>query len=209
MTGLVTLAIIALVLFAIPRLLRLGIAATHGKEIGQKALDQQPDHIHLIRADDGAWKNRKQAAELAEPLTGTGFEDAGIYSVDEMKGVILRLFVRPSDGLLATLYEHPRVGHWVEISTRFQGGGGFAVTSLPPNGLEDRPDYPIRRFPGMTPMTLLSRMRAEKPQGIPEVITRDNAAERFEFAYAEGIAWRKQNGVSQREVMQVAMKKAA
>ena len=62
----------------------------------------------------------------------------------------------------------------------------------------------------MTPMSLLSRMRAEKPQqGIPEAVTRDNAAERFEFAYAEGIAWRKQNGVSQREVMQVAMKKAA
>jgi hypothetical protein len=139
MTGIVTLAIIALVLYAIPRLLRLGIAATHGKEIGARALADQPDRIHLIRADDGAWKNRKEAAEFAEPLIGTGFEDAGIYTVDEMKGVVLRLFVRPTDAWLATVYEHPKVGRWVEVSMRLQGGGGFAVTSLPANGLDERP----------------------------------------------------------------------
>lgn len=209
MYGILTLAIIALVLYAIPRVLRLGIAATHGKEIGAKALADQPDRIHLIRADERAWKNRKEATELAEPLIGTGFEDAGTYTVDEMKGVVLRLFVRAQDAWLATIYEHPKVGRWVEISMRLQGGGGFAVTSLPPNGLDDRPDYPIRRFPGALPQTLLSRMRAEKPQAMPESISVDNAAERFEEAYAEGVAWRKQHGISQREVMQVAMKQAA
>lgn len=209
MFGIVTLAIIALVLAAIPRLLRLGIAATHGKQIGAKALAEQPDRIHLIRADDGAWKNRKEAAEFAEPLLGSGFDDAGVYTVDEMKGVVLRLFVRPQEAWLATIYEHPKVGRWVEISLRLQGGGGFAVTSLPANGLDDRPDFPMLRFPGAAPQTLLSRMRAEKPAGMPEAITADTAAQRFEAAYAEGVAWRKQHGISQREVMQVAMKKAA
>jgi len=209
MYGILALAVIALILLAIPPIFRFAVAKKYGKQIGAKALAEQPDHIHLIRADDGAWKNRKEAAELGEALLGTGFEDAGTYTVDEMKGVVLRLFVRPADAWLATIYEHPNVGRWVEISLRFQGGGGFAVTSLPPNGLDDRPDFPIRRLPGVAPSALLGRMRAEKPEGMPESISVDRAAERFEAAYAEGIAWRKQHGISQREVVQVAMKQAA
>lgn len=209
MYGMLALGIIALILMAIPRLLRLGIAVTQGREIGAKALAEQPDRIHLIRADERAWKNRKEAAELAEPLLGTGFQDAGTYTIDEMKGVVLRLFVRSEDSWLAALYEHPKVGRWVEISLRLQGGGGFAVTSLPATGLDDRPDHPIRRFPGALPPTLLSRMRAEQPHAMPEPVSVERAAERFEESYAEGVAWRKQRGISEREVMQVAMKDAA
>ena len=79
--------------------------------------------------------------------------------------------------LTVILFNKLPVGRWVEISVRFQGGGGFAVTSLPPNGLEDRPDFPIRRLPGVAPGTLLARMRAEKPEGMPESISVDRAAE--------------------------------
>ena len=209
MYGIIALAVIALILLAIPPIFRFAVAKKYGKQVAAKALAEQPDHIHLIRADERAWKNRKEAGELGEALLGTGFEDAGTYTVDEMKSVVLRLFVRPADAWLATVYEHQSVGRWVEISVRFQGGGGFAVTSLPPNGLEDRPDFPIRRLPGVAPSALLARMRAEMPEGMPETISVDRAAERFEAAYAEGIAWRKQHGISQREVIEVAMKQAA
>jgi hypothetical protein len=49
----------------------------------------------------------------------------------------------------------------------------------------------------------------EKPARTPQPVSVVGAAADFENAWAESIAWRKQNGISRTEVAKVATRKAA
>jgi hypothetical protein len=209
MPGLWNLGILVLALALVRPLTRIVIALVGGRKIGDAALARQPDTIHLVRAGDTTWKHADKAAALAQPLLGAGFRDAGIYVVDEMPGVVVQLLVEPAAAFMACIYEHPKAGYWVDVAQSYEGGGGHTVSSMPDPGLDARPGYTTDHMPQASSVALLARAKSHVAAGAPMWIATDQASQRFEQVYAESIAWRKQHGVSRREVVNVAMKKAA
>lgn len=209
MSGLWTLVTFAAVLAVLPVVRRVAIAVFAGRSIGDRALAKQPDRIHLVLAGDGAWTRPETVEPHAQALLQAGFRDAGTHTVDEMPGLVLRLLVEPAEAWMGVIYEHPQAGQWVEIAQQIEGGGGHTVSSLEDPGLDPRPGYTIEHLVRAPVGALIARMKAHTPSGTPLWMSTDQAAARFEQAYAEAIAWRKAHGVSRREVVKVAMKKAA
>src|SRR5262245_65538343 len=86
-----------LVLSVLSPVLRLVIAAVAGKQIGASALARQPDQVHLQRSGPQAWKNAGAAAKVSDVFLTRGFEDAGVYTVAELPGLVIQLFANYGD----------------------------------------------------------------------------------------------------------------
>jgi hypothetical protein len=203
------LGALAVFMFAGP-LLRFASAAVLGRQIADQALAKQPDAIHLEPASPGAWQDPDNARQVTDAIRALGFEAAGTFTIPELPEVTLALLAHPSARLYAAIYQHTRAGAWFEFFRRNADGTGATFTTLPPNGLSDRPGHPVVRAPGSDPRALFER--ATSPRNTtsdPEPASALGSIHVFESGYAEAMAWRKQNGVSRAEVMRVASKRAA
>lgn len=189
--------------------LKLVIAGLFGKQVGAVALAQQPDTITLQRRDASMWKNGPAVSRLVAALRSRGFEDAGVHAVAEMPGLGVQLMALERDGWYAAVYEHPVAGVWIDLASRFQDGSSFTVTTAKPTGLAPRPGHPVVNAPGLEPDALVEKAQRDRPRKWPRKVSIESAAHDFEEAYAESIAWRKQNGISRGEVMKVATRKVA
>jgi len=216
------IAILGLVAAAlmIPILLRIGLRVfalllvraaviKAAEDVGQRAVDQQPDHIHLTRRGPQDWAQPDAAAALAMPLLENGFSDAGSYAIDELPGVLVRLMPDEHNGMLGIVYEHSRAPHWVELVTRYANGTVATFTTLRPTGLSPLPGYSTFHAPGLDAGALLHRALQERPKGAVTSVTTATAVKLFEHGYAEQIAARKRRGVSAGEVVRVATRKVA
>ena len=202
-----TMIIAGAILLALPvvkQLIGIGLARLLGRAIGQAALNQQPDTIHLSAAGPHAWKNAPKAAGFASPLSDRGFQDAGSYTIPEMPGVVVRLMAKPEEHFYAAIYEHPQAGHWMDLVTLYQDGTSSTFTTAKPTGLAPRPGHPSIHVPGAGPLALYARARAERAKQTMVATIPANAVHDFEQAYAESIAWRKNRGISACEVAEVA-----
>src|SRR5262245_1663878 len=167
--------------------LRLLVAGIFGKSIGSHALAQQPDTIHLTKTDSSAWKNRAAAGSIGGGLRPCGFQDSGTYAISEMPGVIVRLLANPQDSFYAAIYEHPKVGVWFEVVSRYQDGTSATFTTSKPTGLEPRPGHLMVNITRATPMELYTRACADRPKGALLPASVENAVRDFESGYAESI----------------------
>jgi hypothetical protein len=203
------LGALAVFAFAGP-LMRFAIAAVFGRQVADQALAKQPDTIHLEPASPGAWQDPDNARQVTDAIRALGFEAAGTFTIPELPGVTLALLAHPSARLYAAIYQHPRAGAWFEFFRRNNDGTGATFTTLPPNGLSDRPGHPVVRAPGSDPRTLFDH--ATSPHGAggdAQPASAQAAIHVFETGYAEAMAWRKQNGISRAEVVRIAAKRAA
>jgi len=189
--------------------LRLAIAALAGKQIGAAALAKQPDSIHLQRGEETSWKNGAAPRQIATTLLTRGFEDAGVYTVAELPGLVVQLFANASDRVYAATYEHPKVGQWLEIFSRYQDGTSATCTTSSAVTLNPRPGHPSTQMPGAQPLTVLQKALSSRPQGPLAEVSAARAVDMFEKAYADGVAYRKQVGVSRMEVVKTAARRAA
>lgn len=210
-----TILILAAILVLLPfvrKLLGAAIGSAVGrlfaKAVGGEALSHQPDTIHLSPAGTQPWNDASAASAISDPLLGRGFEDAGTFKIQEMP-VVLRLLAHPGDSLIAAIYEHPQAGVWCDMVARYEQGNSITFTTAKPSGLDHRPGHPTVNAPGLSPLALLARIRAERPQGLLKPATAEMAARVFEESYDESMAWRNHRGVSAREVAEVAGKMAA
>lgn len=185
-------------------LLRLVVALVAGRSIGEHALARQPDRIELREAGPQAWQDATAADRLTEPLLQLGYEQAGTFAIPQMPGVVLRLLVQARECVLGIVYEHPKTGRWVELTTRYAGGTAFTVTSGVDRGLAPRPGHPVTHLAGAEPAVLHSRLVALRPQNGMERIEAGRVAPAFEQGFAEAMAWRKSQGISRSEVVRVA-----
>jgi len=187
------------------------IARIFGRAIGSHALAQQPDEIHLEKSGPNAWKDPNAVRPLASPLLERGFRDAGIYQVKELPGLTLQLVVKSDESMLGAIYEHPKAGHWAEVACRYQDGGSVTYSSSRPTGLAQRPNHPVINLPELDTGALYEKARAERPKDRAlDSVSAFTVVRMFERAYAESLAYRKQTGISAREVGEVAtMRKAA
>ena len=201
--GVIALIVALLVAVLVLRLLFVFVV---GRAVGRQALAQQPDRIGLVETNPQAWKDPAAADRLTEPLLLLGYEKAGMFTVAEMPGVVLRLLVHMRESVLAMVYEHPVAGQWVELVTRYADGTTCAVTSCADHGLAPRPGHPVTFLPGTDPAGLHARLLASRPQGAMLPIESAQAAQAFADGFAEAMAWRKAQGVSRGEVLKVAVR---
>jgi hypothetical protein len=145
-------------------LLRLVIAAVAGKQIGAAALAKQPDRISLQRTGTNQWKHAAAPGTIVAALTPRGFEDAGVYTIPEMPGMVVQLLADSVHGLYAAIYEHPQAGSWLELFSRFQDGTSITFSTLRATGLKPRPGHraSTRRGEPLALPTALS-MRPKRP----------------------------------------------
>ena len=206
--GLIVFVVVALVFVSVlSPLLRILIAAVAGKKIGAAALAKQPDAIHLQRG--GTWKNAATPGTIVAALTSRGFEDAGVYTIAEMPGLVVQLLADAANGLYAAIYEHPQAGSWLELFSRFEDGTSVTFSTSRATALRPRPGHPTIHSPGVEPLALLDKALTMRPKGLLEDASVRKAVAVFERGYAEGIAYRRQVGISTREVMKTAARKAA
>jgi hypothetical protein len=200
----------ALIVFSLlSPLLKYVIAAVAGKQIGAKALAQQPDHIHLQRWGPSAWKDAAAPRKIVEAFASRGFADAGVHTVTEMPGLVVQLLAHPGDGFLAAVYEHPQAGNWFDLVTRFQDGTSVTYSTSRPTALKPRPGHPSVNVPGGEPLAVLDKALAQRPRRPIRAAIPDEAAAVFEQSYAESMAYRKQEGLSTKEVLGTAARKVA
>jgi hypothetical protein len=190
-------------------LLRLGIAYLLGNSIGASALAKQPDSIHLDATGPDAWRDRARADRAANALLARDFVDAGTWTLHEMPGVLARLLVSRPASLTAAVYEHPKAGAWCDVYYHFTDGTSATYTSAPATGLDPRPGHAVVHRAGDDVTTLLDLALVHPSRVAPVPVSVREAPRRFEAAYAESLAWRKANGISRQEVVNVAQKRAA
>jgi len=185
------------------------VARVFAGAIGKRALSKQPDEIHLVARSSLAWANAEETHAFASQLEASGFDDAGVHAVTELPGVIVQLLVHAGDAITACVYEHPRVGHWVELVTRYTDGRTCSFTTSKPTGLNARPGHPVFHCPGASVGDLLARTLADRPKGSLVPALPSDAAAKFERGWAESLAWRKAHGVQVGEVARVAARRRA
>ncbi len=201
---------VLLVLLALSRtLLRGAIALVFGRRVGEAALARQPDAIHLHPAGAEPWREPAAPVSLVTALRSLGFRDAGTHGIGEMPGLAMQLLAHESGDAWAAVYEHPRAGVWFDLYAHGTAGGAFTVTSNAPTGLDAAPDRPVVHAAGASPAEAWERFRRERPAGSWLPATPEDAVPAFERAWAENIAWRRRHGISRREVLRVAHRRAA
>lgn len=190
----------------VPFLLARLVGGVVGRAIGEHALSQQPDTIHLQKAAPNAWRNPGAVQPFTSQLAQRGFHDAGVHHVAEMPGLTLQLLVKSDEGLVAAIYEHPKAGHWLDLAARYQDGTSVTFSTSRPTGLNDRPGHPIHNHPEMDASSLYACAHQQMPRRPLAPVTPYTAGRVFEQAYTEAMTYRKRKGVSAREVANVAEK---
>jgi hypothetical protein len=200
------LAVVAIVfIFRRPIMLLVWLYATRWglADIGARSIQQQPDRVHLIRRDRSAWKQEAAYNDFA-PLLAEGFEDAGTYGIDPLPDVMARFFVNPETKTYAVIYDHPKAGVWLNFVALYTNGDSSTYSNTPARGLNPRPGHEVVNEPGATAQELYKMFLARRPDGWMRSVDREAVIASFEKAYAEGMAWRKRQGVSVEEVLRVA-----
>ena len=188
--------------------LKILIAATHGKQIGESALAKQPDRIHLQKAGVEAWKNPRAAERLAQAFLTRGFSDAGVYTIAELP-VTVQLLVHGGDSFYAALYQHPQVGSWFDLFSHYEDGTSVTYSTAKPTALKPRPGHPTVNLPGAEPDHVLEKAKAQRPRRPLKTASAWDAVSVFEHAYEDSMAYRKGVGISTGEVVGQAMRKVA
>jgi hypothetical protein len=169
-------------------------------DVGRQAMAEQPDQIHLTSEPGHAWADGAAVEALAAPLASLGFQEAGVYGIQEMAGVVVRFLVQPGECVIACIYEHPQVGTWIDLAARYVDGRSITCTTARATGLDPKPGAQTIRAPGASSEELYQRLLRERPAGDLEEVTLANVVDRFQDAYARETAWRKNKGISVEEV---------
>ena len=208
---LIILAAILVLRFVLYRWLKRGFMALLVRFGARVALEEvgQPDRVTLIHRDLSSWRPAPAVAAFADPLFAKGFQEAGLFAIQEMPGVLVRFLAKVAEGLVATIYTHPAVGVWLDLATFYQDGRSTTFSSNPAPGLSQHPHHRAVYSPGSGALDLLAECLADRPKAPFKQVLPDDVASVFENSYAEAIAWRKTKGVGAAEVARVAQRKKA
>src|SRR5215470_8060457 len=183
------LLVLLLIVGNLRRLLKLGFVQLlfRGflKDVGRKALANQPDQIKLSQRPGHQWKDAAAVSRLVVPLLKRGFTDLGPYSVDVMPHVTLRFLVNPAVSIYACVYEHAKAGIWLDLVSRYEDGSRSTFTTRRSNVIYQRPQDTIVRVPSASSEALYGRMLRERPQRTLRRLDTATVIRLFKSAYAE------------------------
>ena len=177
-------------------------------DAGRRAIEKQPDEIHLVRRDSHTWKNEQTLRGQVEPLLALGFENIGTFAIDNLTAVIVRFLLREEESLYAVVYEHEKAGVWLNLISLYQDGNSVTFTTSRDRGLEKDSKHPIVYAPSASPAELYRVALAKRPQKPFKEMSAEVIVPEFEKAYAERMRWRKKRGFSPEEVARVAKTRA-
>jgi hypothetical protein len=191
----------------LPRLLVRHVARQALSEVGKRALNRVPEQISLIKTNAPQWKHAADVNQQSTPLINVGFTDLGAYTVDKMPGVHIRVLFHPETYVAAHIFDHPRVGSWIEFVTRYTDGGSHTLTTLPPTGL----DHPVwvrmlRADKSMPTDQLYRQFLTQREWHNIKPLTAGDVVHEFEDGYLRLMIWRQNSGISPEEVAHVALK---
>jgi len=201
--------LLALAVFFMTPLSRIVIAALFGKAIGKAALARQPDTIRLIPTEPAKLRKADLVASIAGDYQRAGFESAGVFYVPEMPGLYVQLLANRSESMGAAIYDHPIAGVFYDVFSRYVGGGSWTHTTARATGLNRPDNLKVVNLPGANATTLIERARRDRSPGGLKSCTPGTIGAEFIAAYAEHMAWMKQRGISNKEVVKVATRKIA
>lgn len=204
-----TVALIAIAIFLLTPLSRIVLAAVFGRSIGKTALARQPDTIHLAAVEASKLRHFARVQSLALDYQQLGFESVGTFTIPEMPGVSVQLLAHRAESMAATIYDHPVVGVFYDVASRYADGSAWTYTTARATGIKHPPNIRMSNLPGAEPAALVETARRERPRtGLCPCDARNSVAD-FETAYAQYMAWMKQRGLSTGEVVEVAKRKVA
>jgi hypothetical protein len=172
------------------------------KDIGKSAVKKQPDFIHLVK-DNPIWKDAHAISAKTEPLLNLGFSDAGAYKIPEMPGLWLQFLIKPDENIAAAVYEHVKVGQWLDLFCHYLDGRTFTITTHVDRGLKKRREAEIHYAAGADLENIYHRFVSERPRGSIREVNSRSVVQMFEDAYAKDIAWRRKNEITPDEVLNV------
>jgi hypothetical protein len=177
-------------------------------EVGSHALSKLPEFVSLIRVDDPQWLHEQLVRQQADPLVALGFQDVGVYRVDKMPDVLIRVLCQPQTKVAAHIHDQTQRGVWIEMVTRYNDGSTYSINTLPPTGL-NRPDWfrVIQVSPAATTDKIYQRYLAQRPQYGIKPVAPSEVVREFEEVFHRLAVWRKEAGISAQEVANVAAKR--
>lgn len=195
--------VVALVLIVI--LIYAWIKIRFGRHLSLADGDNEPLQLHLNEQYAPAWRDKGEAGELLAELQNCGFELGKAYSVLELEGVNVQSLFNPP--FIATLYEHPLVKSWVDLSFKAEDEDleidvcnaelGETIKVRP----ETRKIYLKQaRVPEM-----FARLKQEVGDCKGAFINDSNYREHFEESYRRDMIWRcSQGGMTYEEFVTTA-----
>ena len=170
----------------------------------------RPTEIHLKLAADHKWKNMDKHETAASFMKEQGFSDVGVFLVEEMPGVVVHGFVKPADGQISVIYEHPKVEHWIDFVAFFTDGGALTASNAPQGGeLDHKPGQEKFYLPNESTQTVFEKFVAQTCRSARTAKTLGASAqdfvELFEKGYREEQEWRNaKGGPTESEIRRVA-----
>jgi hypothetical protein len=163
---------------------------------GAAGAGAMPNEIELERVlGEADWNNEDGYRALSSPLPDLGFEDAGLWRIDMMGGILVHAWVKPEESVYSIVYEHPQAGVWMDFVTYYENGESLTYSNTPMGGkLEKPPGKVSRYFPELGAVALFEKMMAERPDRPLKPISADTFQGDFERAYAEEMEWRNSRG---------------
>ncbi len=152
-----------------------------------------PSCIHLEQEPHVRWQDEFERDKAQRKLTTYGLKDLGYFTIYELKGVILNVFIDQEKGFLGILHEDPAVGQWAEFVVQFQDGGSFTVSSAKANPkIDQRPEHVKIHDPSAHIEALYEKFQTEMPpRAVLQIAPSPEAFIRFfEDGYKADFDWR-------------------
>jgi hypothetical protein len=202
MALLVGLALTLLIRPTITRILKQRLLRKGLRAIGPEALDKQPDSIRLRRRTFD-WQNQTATQNLTGPLLARSFAEVGDFSIAEMPQLKVRFLVKPTNSTYACIYEHPKLGTWLDLVSRYEDGTTAIFSTARDPGMEHRPGDMMVHAPELTADMLYTRTVKERPRRSLVNVDAKSVVKLFQDAYREQTEWRKKRGPSAADVTKV------
>ena len=170
---------------------------------GAAGLAATPDQITLHPTGVNPWNDRAAAGRLVMAFEREGFRSGGTFLIDEMPDTYVQLFVHPHENLIGVVYEHPQIGHWIDVAEHRTDGTSTTWSSARQPALDPRPEHAQIREPGASVAKLVARARRERGPAPAQSFHPAELEALFESAYAEETAWRMNRGVTREEVERI------
>lgn len=172
------------------------------KDVARRAGERVPDEVHLSPVTMVMWKDEDKWRESFNALEEHGFRHAGNYRVNEL-GVDVQFLINEDQCALACIYNHPAVGVFMDVVTRFTDGSSVTFANRQGTGLDQHPEFQNKFLGDISASELVERALRERPDKPRRCVHEEDLVPDFCRVWKEYKQWRKKRGTSAEEVERI------
>lgn len=159
-----------------------------------------PVRIHLTDATPEEAEDPEALEAAAAALEALGYTREGLWTVDELDGVVVLGLRHPGEHLLAAVMEHPAVGLVVDVVAEGPEGQSLTVTTTEEGALLRSPPFKTSVHLAAAEPEALHARALQELRSLPWSATATPPfAEAFEAAWARELDWQCARGGPTRE----------